>query len=62
MERPQFQRQVELAQSGDKKALEIVCRELQGEIKNTFSKLVKNPDLVEDLCQETLIKHGKSLF
>lgn len=61
MERPQFQKQVELAQAGDKKALEIVCRELQGEIKSTFSRLVKNPDLVEDLCQETYIRLIKDI-
>jgi len=61
MERDEFQKQVELAQSGDKKALEIVCRELQGEIKSTFSRLVKNPDLVEDLCQETYIRLIKDI-
>ena len=61
MERPQFQKQVELAQSGDKNALEFVCRELQGEVKSTFSKLIKDSDLVEDLSQETYLRLIKGI-
>ncbi len=61
MKKQDLYEQVVLAQSGDKKALEIVCRELQSEVKSTFSRLVKNPVLVEDLCQETYVRLIKGI-
>ena len=61
MKKQDLYKQVERAQSGDKKALEIICRELQEEVKGTLSRIIKDPELVEDLSQETYLRLIKDI-
>ncbi len=47
---------MERAKSGDRNALEAVCRLLNGHIKNTLARTFDDPDLIEDLSQETYVR------
>ena len=61
MKKQDLYKQVERAQSGDREALEIICRELREEVKGTLSRIIKDPELVEDLSQETYLRLIKSI-
>lgn len=52
----QLSRLVERAQSGDRKALESLCRNLQEEIRLAISRVISDPEIVDDLCQDTYVR------
>ena len=56
MEKQDLHKLVELAQSGNREALERVCHHLQNTIKGRLSKVINDPELVEDLSQETYLR------
>ena len=48
------------ASAGDDAALNTLCRELRPPIQKYFSRRFQNPDVVEELCQETFIRFLKN--
>ncbi len=44
------------ARRGDPAALQLLCRELEGFIRGYFQKRFRDPEVVNDLCQETYIR------
>ena len=49
------------AQAGDQKALEELCKALEGFIRGYFQKRFPGKPFVDDLCQETYIRLLKNL-
>lgn len=52
---------VEKAQTGNRNALNQLCHELQNLIQMTLSKMIKNPDTLRELSQETFCRLISSL-
>ena len=49
------------ATAGDEAALNTLCRELEPPIHKYFWRKFRNPDVVDELCQETFIRFLKNL-
>ena len=49
------------ATAGDDTALNALCRELEPPIQKYFWSQFKNPDIVDELCQETFVRFLKNL-
>jgi len=44
------------SQRGDKAALQHLCKELQGVIREVFQRKFRDKALIDDLCQETFVR------
>ena len=53
---------IEIAQSGDSKALEEIIRRIQRHVYALFSHLVDKKEDISDLTQEALLKMAKSIY
>lgn len=49
------------ASAGDEAALNALCRELEPPVQKYFWSKFQNPDVVDELCQETFVRFLKNL-
>ncbi len=52
---------LERATAGDEAALNALCQELEPTLRKYFWHRFQNPDIVEELCQETFLRFLKNL-
>ena len=49
------------ASAGDEDALNALCREIEPTVRRYFWSKFQNPDVVDELCQETFVRFLKNL-